>query len=627
MAEGLLGGVLGNEDEKPETEAPEALASAEAFAAAVAARLSGNDPGVARKTEVFLDRQAELLQIQAEHLRDEHALRVAHLAHQSHLLIGQRFGQAIRLAFQIVIALVVIVIGAGIVVMLHDAFSSHSVVIDSFNAPAGLASRGVTGTVVASEVLNELTRLQQATRTSDLAQQKRSLSNGWSNAVRVDVPETGVSLGEISQLLRARFGHDLHIGGSLVESASGGLALTVSGDNLTPKTFTGGADDLDKLVVDAAQHVYSQFQPALWVHYLVDTGRCPEAISVSESLYDTGDDQSRASMLTDWATCLSTDNVDVATTARSRLQMYQEAIALDPQFWWAYAMEENDLTALGEEEEAWRVGQSARRAAGSRVSQLVARGEPALYLSDMFFTHDLQAATQEFIADAAANGGSGSKSSGTNSEYIAIAEAELHDRAAAALTLQALPAQSSPGKIHWDRALVDGELGDTADADAEWQGTIPGQSFNISLECAFASIEEAAGHPDRADAILALPGAEHLVDCQRFRGDILDHRGDWAGAQQAYAQSVALAPDLPAGYYSWGVALARHGDLPGAIAKLQAANQRGPHWADPLKAWGDVLVKQGHPKDALAKYDEALKYAPNWAALKQVRDAAARKSP
>ena len=116
-----------------------------------------------------------------------------------------------------------------------------------------------------------------------------------------------------------------------------------------------------------------------------------------------------------------------------------------------------------------------------------------------------------------------------------------------------------------------------------------------------------------------------FVDCYRFRADILDGRGDWPGAQKAYADAVALAPDLPAAYYSWGVALANHGDLPGAEAKFKDANRRGPHWADPLKAWGDVLVKQGKRQDALAKYDEALRYTPNWKQLKDAREAAAKR--
>jgi tetratricopeptide (TPR) repeat protein len=47
------------------------------------------------------------------------------------------------------------------------------------------------------------------------------------------------------------------------------------------------------------------------------------------------------------------------------------------------------------------------------------------------------------------------------------------------------------------------------------------------------------------------------------------------GAQKAYAEAVALAPDLPAAYYSWGVALAKHGDLNGAAAKLRDAIRRG----------------------------------------------------
>jgi tetratricopeptide (TPR) repeat protein len=138
--------------------------------------------------------------------------------------------------------------------------------------------------------------------------------------------------------------------------------------------------------------------------------------------------------------------------------------------------------------------------------------------------------------------------------------------------------------------------------------------------CGRQRFSRCAGPPEKADAVLKSGGT--FVDCYRFRADILDGRGDWAGAQQAYAQAVALAPDLPAGYYSWGVALARHGDLTGAMAQLKNASHRGPHWADPLKAWGDVLEKQGHTREALVKYDEALKYAPNWTALKDARAAA-----
>ena len=131
--------------------------------------------------------------------------------------------------------------------------------------------------------------------------------------------------------------------------------------------------------------------------------------------------------------------------------------------------------------------------------------------------------------------------------------------------------------------------------------------------CWLAPAEEMAGHPDKADA--ALKAAGRFVDCYRFRADILDHRGDWPGAQRAYADAVALAPDLPAAYYSWGLALARHGDLNGALAKYAAANARGPHWADPLKAWGDALATQGRWAEADAKYAQAAPFAPKWKAL------------
>jgi len=144
--------------------------------------------------------------------------------------------------------------------------------------------------------------------------------------------------------------------------------------------------------------------------------------------------------------------------------------------------------------------------------------------------------------------------------------------------------------------------------------------------CFAAPTYEKTGQPAKTEAALNAVGTLTLVDCYRFRGDVLDERGDWVGAQAWYAKAVKLGPSVPSGYYSWGVALAKHVDLDGAAAKLQEANHKGPHWADPLKAWGDVLVKQGKTTEALAKYDEALRYAPHWAALNEARETLAKQS-
>ena len=238
---------------------------------------------------------------------------------------------------------------------------------------------------------------------------------------------------------------------------------------------------------------------------------------------------------------------------------------------------------------------------------------------------------QAELADADANGGAGTLVA-TAGLGIADFLARLHDREAAELALQTLKEDPNDPTIgamtHFVRGRLASEAGNVSAAATEMEAFAvayanPSVRFNYpGYGCWVAPAEEAAGHPEKADALLKSAGT--YVDCYRFRADILDGRGDWPGAQHAYADAVALAPDLPAGYYSWGVALAKHGDLAGAVAKFKVANNKGPHWADPLKAWGDVLVKQGNTKDALTKYDEALKYAPNWKQLKEAREAPAK---
>jgi tetratricopeptide (TPR) repeat protein len=238
------------------------------------------------------------------------------------------------------------------------------------------------------------------------------------------------------------------------------------------------------------------------------------------------------------------------------------------------------------------------------------------------------------VADAESHAGVGAGGT-TDQPAIADIDARLHDQTDAELQLQTARDEANDPTIAAMRFFVHGRLaaeaGETARALSEMEAFARAYASPVvssqypGYRCWVAPVEEAAGRPAEADAVLASSG--RFVDCYRFRGDILDHRGQWLAAQSAYSQAVAIAPDLPGGYYSWGVALARHGDLEGAEARLAQANARGPHWADPLKAWGDVLARRRRWPEALSKYDQALMLAPAWGELHRIRDAAARREP
>ena len=386
----------------------------------------------------------------------------------------------------------------------------------------------------------------------------------------------------------------------------------------------GSATELAKLTVGAAEYVYSKSQPTRWAVYLSEVERYDEAITFCRTAVASADPAERPGLLNTWATTI----LSTGGSMREALALHRADVKLKPDFWVAHFNIQNDLMILGDEEGAWRAGEDMRTAAGGRPG----RAPETYYGNWDYLTWNLRALLDGWVADAEANAGLGT-GTGAAGPAIADIEARLHDPEAADLALKTTREDPHDPTIaaltQFVRGRLAAEAGDAARAAIEMEAfgrayANPAVSGNSpGYHCWIAPAEEAAGHPDKADAVLKSAGT--FVDCYRFHADILDGRGDWSGAQKAYAEAVALAPDLPAAYYSWGVALARHGDLASADAKLKNANQRGPHWADPLKAWGDVLVKQGNTKEALAKYDEALKYAPNWAALTEARAAAAKR--
>jgi tetratricopeptide (TPR) repeat protein len=627
MAEGLFRGILRAEDDKPDVEAQAALAGAEAFAAAVAAKLAAGDSEVARDTSVFLKEQALLLKVQKLHLEDEHPLRLTHLRHAIDEDNIRRFGLRLRVGFQLFFVLVATVIGFGGAMVIYDAVHSRSVVIDPLEAPPSLAASGLNGKVLASGLLDVLTRIQAATRTSA---EHRALSNAWTNEIAIDVPETGISIGQLERTLRTRFGHDQHIDGDLVQTATGGLALTVRGTGILPKTFTDEARNLNKLLTEAGEYLYGQSQPGLWTAYLSNNNRDDDAIRFAEASYTTVDASERPYVLNYWANAIADKGGDGAM--REALPLYRETIRLKPDFWIGYNNIMNALAGVGDEEGVVHVGEQLRAAAGGRPG----RASERFYQNFDQVVWDLPAARAEQIADMDSSGGIGTTGNAAGAENLSVAgfEVQLHDVDAAVLRLKTTPIDQKNvpdvAAAAFDRALLAEERGDLQTAAKEWDAFAaayanPTVSTSSPNNICFAALTyEKTGQPAKADAALDAVGTFTFVDCYRFRGDVLDVRGDWAGAQAWYAKAVKLAPSVPAGYYSWGMALAKHGDLDGAALKLKDANQKGPHWADPLKAWGDVLAKQGHTKEALAKYDEALKYAPNWKQLKEAREALAK---
>ncbi len=608
--EGRLAGLLGEQAEEDAVVEAQA-AGLDASAAALAMHASRADPSLAAHAATYFDRQSRLVAIQTEHMHEQREVLLSHLK-------LKRFGERLRIGSQLFVVVVAFLIVACLLVMLSDAITTRAVIVEPFDAPPALAERGLSGKVLAGALLDQLTRLQLAARSSAT---KRALANSWSDDIKVEVPETGLSLSDIGRLLKARFGHDLHIGGDLVRGAAGDLELTVRGDGVAPKTFAGAAGDLHRLIVLAGEYVYGQTQPALFAVFLLNSGRNEEAIAFCTEAVLRAPLDERPYLYNAWAGALG----NIGGSLQEALQLERAALAMKPDYWTAYTNAALDARNMGDEEGAWRLGEAMRHAAGGRPG---AAPEMA-YTTWDYLTYNLQAERAATIADAELHAGVGSGIQSAT-PIIAGLDVDLHDTADASLRLAFFDMKDpyAAAIAHWVRGRLAEEAGDTATALTEMEAydaanANPAVSGgDTSYHCFLAPAEEAAGRPDRADAAIKAGG--HFQDCARFHADALDHRGQWASAQKAYADAVAMAPDLPAAYYSWGMALFRHGAPEAAAEKLREAHKRAPHWADPLKALGDVLAGQGHWRRALDQYDAALAYAPNWAALQKALAAAAK---
>jgi hypothetical protein len=188
------------------------------------------------EARAFLRKQAELAALQVEQLREEMPLALSNLRFR-------RLGNFTRTTFEIAIGLVVLLAVCGIGTMVWNATQDNDLVVDAFSVPADVAQSGMTGGVLAGRILDSLGHMQA--RTYSLAQGAGSYRSNSVDQVRVEMPSTGISIGELDRYLREWLGHETHVVGDLVHTAKG-YALTIRYGDQPGSTIEDS--DLSKLI-------------------------------------------------------------------------------------------------------------------------------------------------------------------------------------------------------------------------------------------------------------------------------------------------------------------------------------------------------------------------------------------
>jgi tetratricopeptide (TPR) repeat protein len=572
-----------------------------------------SNPEITEDARVLLREQARLARMQADQLGEDAGL----------MRWSLRFRHAsamMKFAFELAIAFVLTAIAAALATAMWSAAHDNGLVIEAFSVPPDFASRGLSGEVVASRLLDTLTRMQETTNSIRPADTYR---NNWGDDIKVEIPDTGISIGELNRYLRRWLGSETHITGEIYRTSSG-IAVTARARG-AGTTFAGTNADLDALLQRAAESIYSATQPYRYAAFLDEQGRDREAMAVLTRLAADAAPDERA-----WALSLLGNLDNVYGRPGEALVTLREGVAADPanaHAWDNLANEEQQLDHL---EDA--VHHTARALAlydsGSvafdpnRVA--IIKLQDRSFLASSFGDFQTAAEIDEAIQHLPDRGGSQSQSRMDEALQVAFD----HDLPRARAILAGIHPANPNGYVNWwfrsSGVAFLGRDWERLDRLLDMQALfrrVP-ESLRAVLKSLAARLpaslyaESKAERGDIADArrlIAATP--LDCYDCVELRGRIDTAAGNWGGAVFWFARAVREAPSIPIAWNDWGAMLLKKGDISGAIEKFAAAASKGPHDADPLEGWGEALIRANRSDRALAKFEAANRFAPKWGKL------------
>ena len=610
-------------DGAPEAGTPATGASGTAaLALAQALKSGGSDPGLSRQARDYLDRHTELANVELRHLDEEKQLAIAAAKRRRYL-------DRLRMVGVTALAM----LGIGVVAIgaheIWSAVNDSGIVLDTASTPEPIAARGWTGTVLADELIDEIGRIRSLADADSFARSDEVRKQSSAEDLRVEIPDTGLSLQQVVRYLHRTFGHERHMSAALVTVGDGLVDLRVDIEGSADEIHVSGpAAEIARLLHEAAVQSYRTLHRVNYIVYLQLTDRTAGIAAARTYAATVSGRLARA----DAYALLASKETDRAQAERDAAV----AIAIDPKFFPGPLMFARAARELGHDEASLM---ELRRIGTLRPADQLPEHE-----------HSFPQMQREALERIAALLGDRSRlgsidySDATGTPDLlarrALTLARAHDAAASRQLLQQASDAGTPSAatVLEARWLIDSDQSDWQAALADGKALLA----EIESEKTQQPVTAAIGETRAATVIrpllalsLARTGAtteaQQLIQstpadcyfCVRMRAEIAELADDRAAADRWFKEALRQGPSLPFAECEQGERLLARGDTDNARDAFLVAHQKGPHFADPLKGWGDVLVRQGHPGAALEKYDEALRYTPHWQALAAARAAAA----
>jgi tetratricopeptide (TPR) repeat protein len=620
--------------EEAEIEAPQAEPTTTAdVALATALDEARGDDSLREDVRTFFRAQTQFVREQHHHMAAQFAVDLG--------IKGlDRWSRRLKVLLQ------VMTIGVGALAlgavgwMAWEAHEDHSLVIPPVSAPPGFAERGLTGEALAAILQNRLMSMQSGTRNYD---QGVRVTGSEADMVRLEVPESGVSLDQVQKLLRSWLSRETPVT-AVITRRDQGLALTMRVGEEAAEDIVLPGDDVDALMQKAAERVYAVQAPVRYASWLDQHGRTDEAVRMLRTAGSSGSAFQRADALARLA--------DFAATTEEAMGVLRQSEALNPNSSLSVLYLGMSDQGLGRRESAaarFKRGYDIERAHGAAglrspngmtaaIFPLEDHGDYQTSLGLRCADYHVSPCTPGALATAVlttrpdsyaidrraelrpiviAGLIAGAHDTRTAQSLLDRYQPELIGRSAAfvrAYQLRRLAAQTKLDRQRQDWASAVAHVQEANNLGSRWEVIYGFGSEDLTPAAELPDALAHAGRLAEAETLIAQTPAD-CYPCLIVRARVTEMKGDHSGADRWIAAAAAAGPSLPQAELQWGAMLLARGRPDEAIVKLAAAANKAPHSADVFETWGEALAAKGDFIPATSKFAQANKEAPSWGRL------------